>query len=173
MMASFAVSVLGQPKAPCMAITSPRGEKVSLAGLVVRTAIGLKNILVDVSDIFLFFSPQGGGRERVRGAGRGGSVFFINLRRGGLQRRGRGQGAGRVSAANWGILGGGGKFFFGAEMSAKTFPQKTITRVSRNPTFAQIKKGPRWRFSIDFPVFKAEKGPQKICANPWLPVIRA
>ena len=28
-------------------------------------------------------------------------------------------------------------------------------------------------FSAYFPVFKAEKDPQKICAKPWLPVIRA
>ena len=34
---------------------------------------------------------------------------------------GRGRGAGRVSAANWGIWGGGGLifFFFGAEISTK------------------------------------------------------
>ena len=38
---------------------------------------------------------------------------------GGLE-EGRGRGAGRVSAANWGFWGGGAKyFFFGAEMSTK------------------------------------------------------
>ena len=38
---------------------------------------------------------------------------------------------------------------------------------------AEKKGGPLWGFSAYFPVFKAEKGPQKICAKPWLPVIRA
>ena len=49
----------------------------------------------------------------------------------------------------------------------------TITRVSCNPTFCAEKKGPIWGFSAYFPVFKAEKDPQKICAKPWSPVIRA
>ena len=35
------------------------------------------------------------------------------------------------------------------------------------------KKGPLWRFSAYFPVFQAKKGPRKISAKPWLPVIRA
>ena len=49
----------------------------------------------------------------------GGSVFFIeNPRRGG--EAGRGHEARRVSVVNWGIFGGGGgNFFFGAEMSTK------------------------------------------------------
>ena len=47
----------------------------------------------------------------------------------------------------------------------------TITRASRNPTFAQKERGPS--LEVDFPAFKAEKGPQKICAKPWLAVIRA
>ena len=44
----------------------------------------------------------------VRGAGRGGLDFFIENPRRGFSRRGRGRGAGKVSAANWGIWGGGG-----------------------------------------------------------------
>ena len=54
----------------------------------------------------------------------GDRFFFFCPRRGGLQ-DGRGRGAGRVSAANWGVFfwGGGGAliffFFFGAEMSTK------------------------------------------------------
>ena len=57
--------------------------------------------------------------------GWGGIVFVIeNPRRGGgCSRRGRGRGAGRVSAANWGIFGGGGRerlnIFFEAETSTK------------------------------------------------------
>ena len=62
-------------------------------------------ILVDVSDIFYFFS-SGGGR-----VGRGGRSIFIEIpRRGGGFEEGRG--AGKVSAANWGIWGGGAKYFF-------------------------------------------------------------
>ena len=80
--------------------------------------------LVDVSDIFNFFSAQGGGRgsPRRRGGG-GGWFFFMKIpERGGDSRRGRGRGAGRVSGANWGIffLGGVGLFFLGgAETSTK------------------------------------------------------
>ena len=40
----------------------------------------------------------------------GGGLIFIEIPRrgGGFSRRGRGRGAGKVSAANWGIGGGGG-----------------------------------------------------------------
>ena len=47
-------------------------------------------------------------------------------------------------------------------------PEFRATRLWRG-----FKKGPLWRFSAYFPVFKAKKGPRKICAKPWLPVIRA
>ena len=71
--------------------------------------------LVDVSDIFYFFSARGGGRGSPRrrpGGGDGGSFFIEKPRRGGLQ-DGRGREAGRVSAANWEFWGGGGaKYFF-------------------------------------------------------------
>ena len=64
-------------------------------------------ILVDVSDIFYFFSARGGGRVSPRRRAGWGDRFFIeNPRRGG--EAGRGRGAGRVSAANWGIFWGGG-----------------------------------------------------------------
>ena len=39
--------------------------------------------------------------------GGGIGIFIQNSRRGGVSRRGT-RGAGRVSAANWGVLGGGG-----------------------------------------------------------------
>ena len=60
---------------------------------------------------FLFFSARGGGRGSPGRRERGGSIFIENPRRGGLQ-EGRGQGAGRVSAANLGIGGGGGLNIF-------------------------------------------------------------
>ena len=62
---------------------------------------------------FLFFL-LGEGEGGVRGPGGGwGSVSYWNPRRG-VSRRGKGRRAGRVSAANWGIAGGGGAniFFF-------------------------------------------------------------
>ena len=63
--------------------------------------------LVDVSDIFIFFL-LGEGEGGVRGARRRRDWFLMeNPRRGGGSRRGRGRGAGRMSAANW-RLGGGG-----------------------------------------------------------------
>ena len=80
----------------------------------------LFSCLVDVSVFFNFFSARGRG---VRGAGGGGDGFIENPRGGGgVSRRGKGRGAGRVSAANWGIfLGGEGYFFFffRAERSTK------------------------------------------------------
>ena len=61
--------------------------------------------------IFVIFFLLGEGEGGVRGArGGGGSIFIENPTRGGGFRRGRG--AGRVSAANWGIWGGGPKYFF-------------------------------------------------------------
>ena len=62
----------------------------------------------------IFFSAgEGEGESEARGAG--GSVFTENPRTGGGGVSGGGaDGAGRVSAANWGICGGGGgaNFFF-------------------------------------------------------------
>ena len=68
--------------------------------------------LVDVSDIFYFFSAWGRGRGSPGRQGRGGGRFFVeNHRRGGgLPRGGGGGGAGRVSAGNGG--GRGATFFF-------------------------------------------------------------
>ena len=47
--------------------------------------------------------------------GGGGCSILIETPREGVSRRERGRGAGRVSAANWGIWGGGGglNIFFG------------------------------------------------------------
>ena len=80
------------------------------------------------SNIFYFFL-LGEGEGGVRGArsgGRGGGRFSIeNPRRGSLQ-DGRGRGAGRVSAANWGIFGGGGlSIFFGG---------RNVNQEKRTPT---------------------------------------
>ena len=58
--------------------------------------------------IFFFLVGEGGKGSPRRREGRG--RFFIEKARrgGGLSRRGKGRGAGRVSAANWGIFWGGG-----------------------------------------------------------------
>ena len=66
------------------------------------------------SPIFFIFFRSGRGEGGVRGAGEGGGVgvFFLKEpRRWGLQ-KGRGGRPGRVSAANWGIGGGGGLNIF-------------------------------------------------------------
>ena len=60
---------------------------------------------MDVSDIF--FSAREGGRGSPRGQDGGGRFFIENPTRGGGGFPGGG-GAGRVSAANWGIFWGGG-----------------------------------------------------------------
>ena len=68
---------------------------------------------------FLVFSSRGGGRGSLRRREGGGVQLFIENPRSGALQEGRGRGAG-VSAANWGIGGGGAKIiFFGAEMSTK------------------------------------------------------
>ena len=64
--------------------------------------------------IFLIFPCSGRGRGSLRRHG-GEDRFVIEIPGGGgVSRRGggRGRGAGRVSAANWGIFPGGAKFFF-------------------------------------------------------------
>ena len=67
--------------------------------------------LVDVSDIFYFFSAREG-EGGVRGAGRGwGSVFNSKSQEGGVQ-DGRGQGAGGGVCGEFGNLGGGGLNIF-------------------------------------------------------------
>ena len=58
-----------------------------------------KNNLADVSDIFCFFLLGGRGSPRPRG-GRGGVDFLLKIPEGVVSRRGRGRGAGRVSAPN-------------------------------------------------------------------------
>ena len=64
-------------------------------------------ILVDVSDIFNFFFARGGERGESEAPGAGGCRFLLKFQEGGgVFRRGRGRGAGKVSAANW--WGGGG-----------------------------------------------------------------
>ena len=58
--------------------------------------------LVDVSDFHFFRSGRGPRRREG-----GGSVFFLKNPGGGGLQKGRGGRAGRVSAANWGVGGGG------------------------------------------------------------------
>ena len=71
-----------------------------------------KKILVDVSDIFNFFSARGRGGGSSRRQGWWGRFFIENPRRGwvSLEREGSGRGAGRLSAGNFG--GGGGLNIF-------------------------------------------------------------
>ena len=62
--------------------------------------------------IFFIFSARGGEWGSPRRQEGAGIVFYLKIPGGG--------GAGRVSAANWGIFGGGANFFFfGAETSTK------------------------------------------------------
>ena len=56
--------------------------------------------LVDVSDIFYFFSARGVGKGESEAPGGGGSIFIKNPRGGGFL-QGEGSRGGRVSAANW------------------------------------------------------------------------
>ena len=69
---------------------------------------------------YFYFFYSGEGKGESEAPGRGGVVFSIeNPTRGGGVFPGGG-GAGRVSAANWGIWGGWAKiFFFGPETSTK------------------------------------------------------
>ena len=82
--------------------------------------------------IFFIFFAWGRGSRGARG---GGLAFFTeNPRRGGVSRRGRGRGAGRVSASNWGIWGGGLNIFFRGrnvhQEKAPRNPQKKFTQKS-------------------------------------------
>ena len=91
-----------------------RGQK--FWGAVKVRSRASHNILVDVSDIFIYFfrSGRGKGESEVPGGG-GGSIFIVIPRRGGgFLQDGEGRGAGKVSAANWGIWGRGGwaKYLF-------------------------------------------------------------
>ena len=107
--------------------------------------------LVDVSDIFYFFL-LGEGEGRVRGAGRGGGLIFIeNPRRGGGLQEGRGRGAGRVSAANWGIWRGGAKFFFfrGRNVHQVLIPFDSQTAGELCP----------WRSAGSLPLLRGLRGP--------------
>ena len=73
--------------------------------LVLAANVGL----VDVLDIFNFFSARGGGRGSPRRWEGGGLVFYSKSHvGGGVSRTGWGRGAGRVSAANWGLFVGRG-----------------------------------------------------------------
>ena len=68
------------------------------------------NALVDVSDFFNLFSARGGGMGSPRPSprrqdGGGGGSVLLKIPRGRAFQDGRGRGAGRVSAASWGILG--------------------------------------------------------------------
>ena len=103
---------------PPSAILSRKGIAryggVSRTGLREDGSICPFDHLLEVSDTFYFFL-LGEGEGGIRGAGKGGESVFFHLKiPGGGGKAGRGRGAGRVPAANWGILGGrgGAKYFF-------------------------------------------------------------
>ena len=87
--------------------------------------------LVDVSDIFFFFSARGRGKGSPRHR-EGGTIFIENPRKGGVSRAGGGRGA-RGWEGVCGEFGKGGQiFFFGAEFPTKwgnfeIFDQKVAT----------------------------------------------
>ena len=64
--------------------------------------------------IFFIFFCSGRGKGESEASGGGGVSIFIENARGGRGSPGGGggRGAGRVSAVNWGIWGGGTKYFF-------------------------------------------------------------
>ena len=77
---------------------------------------------VDDSDIFFFFC-SGRGKGESEAPGGGGDSFLLKIPGGGGP--GGGARAGRVSAANLGILEAEAKhFFFGAETSTKFFRER-------------------------------------------------
>ena len=62
---------------------------------------------MDFSDIFYFFFGSGRGKGESEAPG-GGVDFFIEISGGGVLQEGEGpRGRGGVSAANWGMGGGG------------------------------------------------------------------
>ena len=108
--------------------------------------------MADVSDIFYFFC-SGTGKGESEGAGRGGRFFIENPTRGGVSRRGRG--VGRVSAANWGFLGGGG----GENVFFRCRNVHQVIRCMRKEGVNWFSRGtpPKLRFKIEIQVFIIEK----------------
>ena len=94
--------------------------------------------LVDVSDIFNFFSARGGGRGSPRAPRGGGVGFLLKIPRGGggVSRRGRGR---EGVCGELGIFGGGGaKYFFSGP---KRPPRKILDGLIPNPA---IDYTPEW-----------------------------
>ena len=95
-------------------------------------------ILVDVSDFFFSaWEGEGGVRGAGRRGGGGGIGFSLKIPRGGggALQDGRGQGAGRVSAANWVFWGGGGgtNIFFRGRNVHQAIVQLPSTSSARRP----------------------------------------
>ena len=114
-----------------------------------------KHFLVDVSDLFyFFFAAWGGGRGSQRCQEWGGR-FLLEIPGGGgglSPRRGRGRGAGRVSAANWGFWGGrgggglrGANYFFSEPKCPPRFHYR-----DRSVECWQRISHYRYRFSLEF-----------------------
>ena len=109
-----------------------------------------KNVknLVDVSDIFYFFL-LGEGEGRVRGAGRGGRLIFIeNPRRGVLQRGGAEAPGGCLRRI--GEFGGGGLniFFRGRNVHQEKF-QKLFSQEVSEYGFVYASERRKSHFSVD------------------------
>ena len=97
---------------------------------------------VDVWIFFIFFClGRGKGEfEGLEGGGGGGLEFLLKFPKGGgwVSMRGRGRGAGRVSAANWGI-GGLNIFFRGQNVH-----QEKLSQRFRGLSVSSGKSQPYW-----------------------------
>ena len=111
--------------------------------------------LVDVSDIFKFFSARGRGRGSPRRQEGWGIGSFAKIPGGGGGFPGGGAGAGRVSAANWGILGAGAKYFFRGRNvhQEKSRIQKSF--LAGYPTICGA-AGKVWETNVCVPIFHAK-----------------
>ena len=94
--------------------------------------------LLDVSDIFYFFSARGGERESPRRREGGGGVDFIEISKGGVVQEGEGPRGGEGVCGKLGNWGGGGRakyFFSGPKCPPRITPSLT-------PNFS---RGINWR----------------------------
>ena len=102
---------------------------------------------VDVPDIFYFFC-SGRGKGESEAPGGGGDLFFIEKCQGGAFQDGRGRGAGRVSAASWGILGGrvygGLSFFFCRGRNGHQAMEKHCSEPVSGKPSQVVKSTPCW-----------------------------
>ena len=94
--------------------------------------------------IFFFCSGRGKGESGAPGAGWG-RFLIENFRRGGVSRRGRGRGAGRVELGIFFFAGGGGGlniFFRGRNVHQAIKASKKSIKITRNGQFNSMEKNP-------------------------------